>query len=54
MCNGLVVPIVAFEQIYSFDVETLMKALPKLKKIYRGKLPDSVKGFVLQNYADGR
>jgi hypothetical protein len=31
-CNGLVVPIVAFEQIYSFDVDTLMKSLPKPKK----------------------
>jgi hypothetical protein len=32
MCNGLVVPMVAFEHIYSFDVDTLMKALPKPKK----------------------
>jgi hypothetical protein len=29
MCNGLLLPIVVFEQIYSFDVDTLMKALPK-------------------------
>ncbi len=26
MCNGLMVPIVVFDQIYSFDRETLMKA----------------------------
>lgn len=29
MCNGLMVPIVVFDQIYSFDRETLVKAIPK-------------------------
>ncbi|MGE0257569.1 MAG: hypothetical protein AB7T18_02335 [Alphaproteobacteria bacterium] len=29
MCNGLIVPIVAFDQIYSFDRESLIKAIPK-------------------------
>ncbi|HRI38639.1 MAG TPA: hypothetical protein PLO50_08800, partial [Nitrospira sp.] len=33
MCNGLMVPIVAFDQIYSFDRETLIKAIPKPEKI---------------------
>ncbi len=28
-CNGLLVPLVAFDQIYSFDVETLRKAIPR-------------------------
>jgi len=28
MCNGLIVPIVAFDQIYSFDCDTLIKAIP--------------------------
>ena len=32
MCNGLVVPIVTFDQIYSFDRETLIKAIPKPEK----------------------
>ena len=32
MCNGLMVPIVAFDQIYSFDRETLIKAIPKPEK----------------------
>jgi hypothetical protein len=32
MCNGLILPIITFEQIYSFDVNTLMKALPKTEK----------------------
>jgi len=32
MCNGLMVPIVAFDQIYSFDRDTLVAAIPKPKK----------------------
>jgi hypothetical protein len=28
VCNGLQVPIVAFDQLYSFDVDTLIKAIP--------------------------
>ena len=33
MCNGLMVPIVIFDQIYSFDVDTLMKSIPRPEKI---------------------
>jgi hypothetical protein len=29
MCNGLMVPIVAFDQIYSFDRAALIKSIPK-------------------------
>jgi hypothetical protein len=29
MCNGLMAPIVAFDQIYSFDRDSLIKAIPK-------------------------
>jgi hypothetical protein len=29
MCNGLLVPIVIFDQIYSFDRDTLIKAIPR-------------------------
>jgi hypothetical protein len=32
MCNGLMVPVVAFDQIYSFDRDTLIKAIPRPKK----------------------
>jgi len=32
MCNGLMVPIVVFDQIYSFDRDTLIKAIPKPEK----------------------
>jgi PatG C-terminal len=29
MCNGLQVPIVVFDHMYSFDVDTLIKAIPR-------------------------
>lgn len=32
MCNGLMVPIVIFDQIYSFDRDSLIKAIPKPEK----------------------
>lgn len=32
MCNGLMVPIVIFDQIYSFDRDALIKAIPKPPK----------------------
>lgn len=33
MCNGLMVPVVFFDQIYSFDRDTLIKSIPKPEKI---------------------
>ncbi len=33
MCNGLQVPIVVFDQIYSFDVDSLIKAIPRPKEV---------------------
>ncbi len=32
MCNGLMVPIVVFDQIYSFDRDALIKAIPRPPK----------------------
>jgi hypothetical protein len=32
MCNGLMLPIVAFDQIYSFDRQTLIGAIPRHEK----------------------
>ncbi|HKQ74787.1 MAG TPA: hypothetical protein VJ810_13930 [Blastocatellia bacterium] len=32
-CNGLTLPIVFFDQIYSFDRDTLIKAIPKPEKV---------------------
>lgn len=33
MCNGLMVPIVAFDQIYSFDFDSFIKSIPRPEKI---------------------
>jgi hypothetical protein len=33
MCNGLVVPIVTFDQIYAFDRDALIKSIPKPENI---------------------
>jgi len=33
MCNGLMVPIVSFDQIYSFERDALIKAIPKPAKL---------------------
>ena len=33
MCNGLMVPIVMFDQIYSFDRDALIKAIPRPEKL---------------------
>jgi len=32
-CNGLMIPVVAFDQIYSFDGDALIKAIPRPEKI---------------------
>jgi hypothetical protein len=37
LCNGLMVPIVAFDQIYSFDRDALIKAIPKAKDVTESK-----------------
>jgi PatG Domain len=33
MCNGLIVPIVAFDQVYSFDRDALIKSIPRPEKV---------------------
>ena len=33
LCNGLMVPIVVFDQIYSFDVDALIKSIPRPEKV---------------------
>jgi hypothetical protein len=33
LCNGLMVPIVVFDQIYSFDRDALIKSIPKPEKV---------------------
>lgn len=46
LCNGLMVPIVVFDQIYSFDREALIKAIPRPEKA-TGKQFDAAAGEVL-------
>jgi hypothetical protein len=36
MCNGLMLPVVGFDQIYSFDREGLMRAIPRPEKAEEG------------------
>lgn len=33
LCNGLMIPIVIFDQVYSFDRDSLIKAIPRPEKI---------------------
>lgn len=39
MCNGVVVPIVWFDQIYSFDIDSLVKAIPRPESIPKATFP---------------
>lgn len=51
MCNGLIVPIVAFDQIYSFDRESLIKAIPRPEKTSDeefGRAAEELFGRILQ------
>lgn len=33
VCNGLIVPIVGFDQIYSFDIDTFIKSIPRPERV---------------------
>jgi hypothetical protein len=37
MCNGLMVPIVIFDQLYSFDIGSLIKSIPRPEKVNEKK-----------------
>ena len=55
MCNGLMVPIVAFDQIYSFDRDTLIKAIPKPEKTTAAQFASGGRGTVQPDHAsDGQ
>ena len=43
MCNGLMVPIVAFDQIYSFDREALVKSIPRPDKTPAARFAETAK-----------
>jgi PatG C-terminal len=40
-CNGLMVPVVAFDQLYSFDRDELVQEIPRPKGIAEGKFRDT-------------
>ena len=54
LCNGLMVPIVVFDQIYSFDVDALIKSIPRPEKVDRQGLRRRGRGAVRSDHADGR
>ncbi|MGW4892043.1 cyanobactin maturation protease PatG family protein [Kitasatospora sp. NPDC004240] len=41
LCNGLTIPVVTFEQVYSFSSDELVAALHRPKKMDRGQFEDS-------------
>jgi PatG Domain len=43
VCNGLMIPIIIFDQVYSFPVESLIKAIPKPEKIPQRQFTDTAK-----------
>ncbi|MEU0847176.1 hypothetical protein ABZ387_04325 [Streptomyces flaveolus] len=40
-CNGLSLPLVAFDQIYSFDADSLVRSLPKPESVEEGPFRDA-------------
>jgi hypothetical protein len=48
MCNGLVLPIVVVDQIYSFDVPALLSGLPRPDSITEDAFVASTKGLFLR------
>lgn len=54
LCNGLTVPIVAFDQLYSFDVATLLGAIPRPEGSRCRPVQDDSRGGVQPGHADRR
>ena len=54
LCNGLMVPIVAFDQIYSFDVDSLIKSIPRPEKISAKDFEAVAEEIFHRDHADGR
>jgi PatG Domain len=51
MCNGLMVPIVGFDQLYSFDTDTLVKSIPRPDKVDEknfGQVAEELFGRMIQ------
>jgi hypothetical protein len=47
-CNGLMAPIAAFSQIYSFDIDSFMKAIPRPDKISEKDFPKAAEELFLR------
>jgi len=50
-CNGLMVPLLAFKQIYSFDVENFVKAIPRPERVPEAEftpVAEEVLGAIMQ------
>ena len=43
MCNGLLLPIIFFDQIYSFPVDNLIKAIPRPEKIAQKEFTEAAR-----------
>ena len=54
LCNGLMVPIVVFDQIYSFDRDALMKAIPRPEKMSDKQFKSAAGRGVRSGPADDR
>ncbi len=52
MCNGLMVPIVAFDQIYSFDRGALIKSIPRPEKTSAAQFGQQPRSFQPHHAAD--
>lgn len=39
LCNGLMIPLVLFDQIYSFDINSLINSIPKPKEVNQKQFP---------------
>ena len=48
MCNGLLVPTVVFDDIYSFDIKSLIKALPRPKGIAPTSFEETARDLFLR------
>jgi hypothetical protein len=46
MCNGLMIPIVAFDQVYSFDRDALIKSIPKPEKVGAKEFATAAEGLL--------
>ena len=53
MANGLMVPIVLFDQIYSFDVDVLCESTTETSRDQRGEVPPHGRGSLCSNRATG-